>query len=180
MMTEHLVRTGERDERLWQDAGKGQGLVEQVTGKSIRLKCLGKEAGRWWWPQRQEKCMEKLQRQTDGDDLMGNWGAEFSLIGWRECRPRMCEETARNPSRATCKKKESSLIPTALWIDLYSLYLVWETEKAKMRAKNENTGPEFSHTWRKQLFRVVLVFFLTPFVPFYIKLFWEMGISISM
>lgn len=135
MMTEHLVRTGERDERRWQDAGKGQGLVEQVTGKSIRLKCLGKEAGRWWWPQRQEKCTEKLQRQTDGDDLMGNWGAEFSLTGWKECRPRMCEETARNPSRATCKKKESSLIPTALWIVLVLTVLSMRNWKGKNESK---------------------------------------------
>lgn len=50
----------------------------------------------------------------------------------------------------------------------------------KGKNENENTEPEFSRTWRKQLFRVLLVSFLTAFVPFYIELFWEMGISISM
>lgn len=77
-------------------------------------------------------------------------------------------------------KEESALRARALWIDWYSLELIWETEKAKMSGKNENTESEFSYTWRKQLFRVLLVFFLPPFVPFYIELFWEMGISISM
>lgn len=110
------------------------------------------------------------------------WEVEVQSWAWlaEESVGQGCVRKRRRIQARQRVKEESALRARALWIDWYSLELIWETEKAKTSGKNENTESEFSYTWTKQLFRVLLVFFLPPFVPFYIELFWEMGISISM
>lgn len=116
-------------------ARRGQKMT--VTGswlnslrENIRLNCLGKETGRWWWSDWWEE-RENKWKNTKGNSWqieVQNWAwMPEESIGQEILRKQQWIQAGRQVKR----EEECTLVPRALWLDWHSQKLVRETEKVK-------------------------------------------------